>query len=424
MGEVVEAVGIGQPIDAGSDWFSWFPMSHASQLNSFVVRAECTFDAARFSMSLAETRELVTRPQPPGGKFRNAVNITDLAQRAGISKGAASLALRNRPGVSAETCERVQALARQHGYVPDPTVARVMSAVARKRPNSSTAPLAILSLWPQNRAWDSRTATLRRFHDGLIARAKERGFATEDFWLGSRGMTPRRMQQILVSRGIEGLIVLNYPRAPAVLEMDVSPFACAVIGRALIRPRLYSTDHDHQQGLYQVMHQVQEAGYRRPGLLLQADAHERTMHSWAAAYQFYSSSHPGLGKVPLVIYDNGPRDEQLASEARKLKRWFRRYRPDVIIAVQWTDLALLQAAGISVPEDVGFACLFWQDAKHACAGLDLQDEIFAACAVDLVVEQLNQSRRGIPLVPETVLFPGVWRDGPSLPWRTKRGRGL
>ncbi len=46
--------------------------------------------------------------------------VTDIAQRAGVSRGAVSYALNGRPGVSAATRDRVQEIARQLGWTPAP----------------------------------------------------------------------------------------------------------------------------------------------------------------------------------------------------------------------------------------------------------------------------------------------------------------
>lgn len=54
------------------------------------------------------------------------VRIADVAQRAGVSKGAASFALNGRPGVSAETRERVLRIAADMGWRPN-TAARALA---------------------------------------------------------------------------------------------------------------------------------------------------------------------------------------------------------------------------------------------------------------------------------------------------------
>src|SRR6188472_4036622 len=53
--------------------------------------------------------------------------IKDIAERAGVSKGAVSYALNGRPGVSDETRERILAIAHELGWYPN-RAARALSA--------------------------------------------------------------------------------------------------------------------------------------------------------------------------------------------------------------------------------------------------------------------------------------------------------
>jgi DNA-binding LacI/PurR family transcriptional regulator len=55
------------------------------------------------------------------------VTIRDIAERAGVSKGAVSYALNGRPGVSDDTRERILAIARELGWYPN-RAARALSA--------------------------------------------------------------------------------------------------------------------------------------------------------------------------------------------------------------------------------------------------------------------------------------------------------
>src|SRR5688572_8401025 len=62
-------------------------------------------------------------PDDKGGR----VTIRDIAERAGVSKGAVSYALNGRPGVSDTTRERILAIARELGWYPN-RAARALSA--------------------------------------------------------------------------------------------------------------------------------------------------------------------------------------------------------------------------------------------------------------------------------------------------------
>src|SRR5918994_7821858 len=66
-------------------------------------------------MDLAENAERARR-----------VTISDIAERAGVSKGAVSYALNGRPGVSDRTRERILEIARELGWYPN-RAARALS---------------------------------------------------------------------------------------------------------------------------------------------------------------------------------------------------------------------------------------------------------------------------------------------------------
>jgi LacI family transcriptional regulator len=284
-----------------------------------------------------------------------------------------------------------------------------MGAIARRAAGPVTAPIMILSDWPAARYWQNSAAGLRRFHRGLLQRTEELGYRIDEFWTRAAGMSPRRAEQILAARGTQGIVVLNYPEAPAKLALDLSPYASVVIGRALIQPRLYAVDHDHHQGLFECLKQVSARGYRRPGLLLTFDSHERSMHCWAAAYHFFLSHLAVRDRIPFLLIKPG--------DTPAIKKWFKNHRPDVILTADFTSTELLTKIGLRVPEDVGVAALFWREENQNIAGIDIQDESQASRAIDLLVEQMRRNQHGIPHKPETVLFDGFWRDGASLPTR-------
>src|SRR5882724_7323098 len=164
------------------------------------------------------------------------MNIRDIARKANLSKSTISLALRDHPSIPEVTRLKVKKIANKLGYQPDPTVAKVMGAIARHSVSQMTAPLVLLSNWPTPKHWLNEKHGLARFHRGLVGRARELGYRLEEFWIRAPGMTPRRVQQIMESRGTEGIVVLNYPEAPAKLDLDLSAYASVVIGRALVQP--------------------------------------------------------------------------------------------------------------------------------------------------------------------------------------------
>jgi LacI family transcriptional regulator len=344
---------------------------------------------------------------PRGRSPRIVMTIRELACRLDLSKSAVSMALKNDPHLSMETRILVNRMADQFGYRPDPTVAKVMSSIARHNEAAGTAPLILLSDWPTARFYQDPSHHLDRYYKGICQRAAALGYRVEEVWMRAPNMNPARVQQILEARAIQGVIIFNYQSAPAALSIDVSPYASVVIGRALVKPRTFAVDHDHHQGLVECLRQIKRAGYDRPGLVLTEDAHERTMHCWAAAYQFHRSQKPARMRIPLLIAPPG--------NPRALRAWLKSNRPDVIVTHDESMLRDVEESGFSVPGDFGMAVLFWRNEKYRCAGIDTRDEALGGRAVELVVEQIRNNQKGLPCDPETVLFDGIWRDGPSLP---------
>lgn len=74
--------------------------------------------------------------------MRNAVSLQHIAVKAGVTKGTVSLALRNHPRISAATPVRVQAVAAELGYRPNPAVAAWMSHRRGVAPKTGGASIA------------------------------------------------------------------------------------------------------------------------------------------------------------------------------------------------------------------------------------------------------------------------------------------
>lgn len=328
------------------------------------------------------------------------MNIRQLASLLDLSPGAVSRALHDDPAIPLSTRLRVKAMADKKGYIPNPTVANTMGYIARKKTAAATSPIMLLSEWEQPEV------NAPRLFQGAKTRATQLGYRIEVFWTRAPRLTSQRISSILFHRGIRGVVVVNYIKAPATLTFDLTNYACAVIGRALTSPRIVSVDHDHHQGLFETLVRVAERGYKKPALALTVDAHERTMHCWAAAYQLYSSSLPLRARIPVYLESDGE---------RAFASWIRKYQPDVVIANDSSFYPIIQRAGFNPPQDFGLTYLYWRHIQQGVAGVDIMDETIGAKAVDIVVEQLRRNSSGQAERPCTILFDGIWRDGPSLP---------
>jgi LacI family transcriptional regulator len=322
-----------------------------------------------------------------------------IARAAGVSQMTVSLALRNHPSISAATRERVRAVAARLGYRRNPLVAALMKQVRGRQPVTYTTTLAFVTNFPTRDGWRHR-ALNRRYYQGVVERARELGYRVEVFWLGERGMTGRRLSEILRSRGIYGVIIAPLPRPRGHLRLEWRWFAAATIGFSLWRPALHRAAHHQMQSVALAARELHRRGYRRIGLALPADVDARANNNWLAGFLVQRRRHEARENWPFLI----TRDWS----ARQFREWVTAYRPDVVLSSELDALRWLRAMGRRVPRDIGFAHLAWHDEARACAGIRQHSRRVGAAAVDLVVEQLEHNQRGLPEHPKIVLIEGEW----------------
>src|SRR5579862_9812059 len=84
--------------------------------------------------------------------------LADLAQKAGVHVTTVSMALRNHPRLPSVTRERLQRLAVEMGYVPDPLLRALVSYRNELRPDRVRPTLAYVTNWTTRWGWKNVTA--------------------------------------------------------------------------------------------------------------------------------------------------------------------------------------------------------------------------------------------------------------------------
>jgi LacI family transcriptional regulator len=331
-------------------------------------------------------------------------SLGDVARQAGISRTAAGYALQNRPGVSAETRQRVVQIAQELGYMPDARMTAWMSRV-RENKTKDLIPIAWLNTTPEKNAWGKY-----KFHTPFLEGAKERclqlGYQLDEIWTRQPGMTMRRTAQILYQRGIEGVIV-TYPARH--LQLDWNHLAVIALGGALLAPRLHRVMADDNFNLLLALKMLKRFGYRRIGICLQHFVDSLSQHVFRSIAHDFLSTIPKSDQVPPLFYVQ----EDVVWE-KQLATWLRRYRPDAIIGYDSKLLTWIQATGARVPEDVGIVNLAIDDDILDWAGIYSHRYRIGRTAVEQVVSLIQNRQFGVPDSPFTLLIPGEWRPGRTL----------
>ncbi len=338
------------------------------------------------------------------------MTLRELAKIADLSPSAISLALRNSPRISAATRDRVHALAAEHGYQPDARIVDMMRHLRKPRTQRQHACFGIVSLYDRQRPWETSTH-LTRIHEGMTKRAAEIGYRLEPLWLRAPGLTVRRFDEILRTRGIEGLLCFGSPHVEDEFPASLDSYAVVTVGFS-IKTKLHRVTSRPYRDTFHACERLHELGYRRIGLVLSDEEDRRTEYSHSSAYLGWCDAILGEGaSLPILRLNE--------IEAGPFLRWRADHEPDAIVLVHSpaaiAQLKLvLEVHGIRRPEDLGVAVLSHMVEGSGFAGLQQNQLMMGAWAVELLAARIANRDFGIPAIPRVEMVESQWIDGPSL----------
>jgi LacI family transcriptional regulator len=335
----------------------------------------------------------------------SAPTVRSLARELGLSRTTVSDALRGAVRVDPLTVQRVQEAARVAGYQRNPLAAALMSELRRSRGATFRGVIASIDLDEPD-----RPATAGRFHRELVvgaaSRGDELGFKVEPFSMSRDGLTVERLDSVLRSRGIHGVMLLPAWSDPDLSKLDWTRYAGVYTDSIMERPALHCVCSDHFRSMTSAMTRLASLGYRRPGLALHRHNDERLQNRWSGAFRAFQESRSWIEPVPILLADSLTRDE--------FTRWFRKTKPDIVLSHNTEVMDWMEECGARIPATHGFLSLNLVMKTRPCAGLDLQPHLLGARAAEILVAQLQRNEHGVPEWPATTTIPARWIDGPTL----------
>ncbi len=332
-------------------------------------------------------------------------SLGQIADQAGVSRAAVSMALRNHPRIPLSTRERIQRIANQLGWRPNPLLAEAMSAIRAGQPSSDRVTLAWVSSDRRRDEWKESPFQVRCL-EGAHARADSAGYRLEQFWLGDANGNPNRLSDILYARGINGLIVSPF-YATGTIALQWDRFAAATIAYTLTEPRLHRATDNHTASARVCVARLHAAGRSRIGLAMAARLDHRVGDLWTGGYLLETFTE-GIG-APTLLH----RPHDLTAKA--FLTWVKRAKPDAIISTEKRIPEWLTEAGYDVPRDIAFCSLDLASDDGSMAGIYQDAHSIGAAAVDMVAGQLLRHERGLPDQPKTTIIDGRWIDGATAP---------
>lgn len=332
-------------------------------------------------------------------------NLKSIAEAAGVSIMTVSRVLNNHPKVSESTRKKVWMHLEKEGYTPDPHMHRLMKIIRGRKKTGWRSTIAVIrDFCPYPAYRFVNTADIRN-------RATLHGYNVEEFILNPEKLSAQRLYNILVTRGIEGLIIYPPIESTIYRGFDFTPFASVTFGYIFKSPNLHRVSTNLTEGILSATKNLTLRGYKKIGLVLTEWIDARAEHTYSGALLRHQMDMPPKAKIPVLLLP----EANLKKGKTPFLHWFKKHRPDAIISFDhlvpgWLEKDL----GLRIPEDIGFVTHDWSEESGSLAGIDHRREIVAEAAVDLLANHLLHNETGIPSVPKQILIPPRFIEGESI----------
>ncbi|MFO1446958.1 MAG: LacI family DNA-binding transcriptional regulator [Opitutaceae bacterium] len=338
--------------------------------------------------------------KPTRSTPKDRVGLRQIAEVAGVCLMTVSLSLRDSPKISRPTRERIQSLARELGYHPDPEISRLMNLLRVSRTTKGRIGVAVIDFFPTSPFPEH--AYHRLIRQGISQRSEELGFTATPFSAVHYDFNLRHLLNVIRTRGIEGVILIPCVGNPLSLDAAASWNGLSVVAttNSILAPRFHSVVPHQFANMMRLIEEMQAAGLRKVGAVFEDFFDDRTAHNFTAALNWHHH-----GRRILMI----PEAVDEARRARTLATWLTKHKPDVVFAQSTeTVVRALRRVGRSPVDDVRVIGLGVPH-EPIYSYLDERPDLVGAGAVDLIAGMIYYHETGIPTHPRTTMIDGQLR---------------
>jgi len=362
----------------------------------------------------------LTPAMASGPETPTTSNQKDIAKALGLSQATVSKALKNAAEIGVSTRKLVQETAEKMRYQPNPMATGLAHFKQTSKMKPVHAALAWLNAWPKPQQLRGNRA-FNLYWQGASQTALGLGYRLDEFILNAQ-MPPHRLVQILLSRGIHGLII---PPVPGDSHVNWSDFAwehfSAVRFSRVVEglPRFHLVTAAQAANAALAVREILARGYRRIGYV------GCSRPGWTFLGGYLQEQITALSKaahLPPFLYDQTVTDAAFATKEVATRMtgqfisWLNKWKPDAILTESTFLAPLLENAKLRVPADVAVATLSVGDLPYD-AGIYQNPEEIGRVSALVIVSVLDNNERGVPPIPRDILVHGTWVDGTSLPPR-------
>lgn len=334
-------------------------------------------------------------------------NQRAIARVLGINQSTVSRALRGDRSIPDETKKLIMAEVQKQAYRPNAYVSSLMNQIRSGRLVRDRSCVALLVDAESPDQWSAHHV-YHEYRAGILQRADEMGFYTESFFLKAPKMSASRIDSILFSRGIKGLILTSpYLSLRDYAAIQWERYATATTGYSWPFP----TDrvaHDHHANVVIAYRQLIKLGYCRISLCLPKHNLSDLPSRWLGG--FAQCEHECFGKQRTPVFYGNPDDTPLAT----FRKWFKQARPEVLLTLIGHERLWLDALGVNIPDQLALVCLI-RPTEPFYAGVEEPNFELGRMTLETVASKILHNQFGLPENPRLTLISGTWCDGASCP---------
>ena len=284
---------------------------------------------------------------PAAGRKKKRVTIADIAERAGVTSGAVSMAINGKRGVSDATRARILAVAKELNWRPSHAAQTLMGKNAEAIGLVLTRPAEVIG----------EEIFFAKFIAGVQAELSPHGYSLL-LQMATDMASEIALHQAWMSDGrVDGILVLdpriNDPRAQALTALDAPTI---IVGGDIDTERMRSIRVDNGAAMRLIVQHLDELGHTRIAFITGDQSFRHTQERMDAFAQFCIDH--GIWGQTL----SGNFDPELARLATS--RLLAAPQPPTAIVYDSEVMALAgmratAAAGLSIPGDVSIVS--WED---------------------------------------------------------------
>ncbi len=334
---------------------------------------------------------------PPDSQAGERPNMRQIATLAGVSTMTVSRSLRNSSLVKPEVRARIQELALRLGYRPDPKAAKLVRLLRRRSQPAFVASIAALTSFSA----EIEPPFTRRLREHAQAHAAELGYALEVFRIGAPEKFNRGLERVLLSRGIEGILLLPM-RASAHVDrlLNWTKFSVVAATPSVLAPEFPRVAANYFHNARLLCDALTRRGCTRIGFLGPESFCARTRHAFAAAAVWEGMAIGGTAVRPFVYPGWRP-------DGTEFSRWFAQEQPDAIIV--HTE-RLIPYLNIASDKPIVFACTNTEPLTSKWPGINERHDLIGRKAVDVLTSLVNRGEKNVRDSHSITLIEGHWDE--------------